>query len=57
VVAGGALFGWIVGEMVMLHTIEPVQIGYLVVALAIVGEALRRRAREPAPRVLGTAIR
>lgn len=57
VVAGVALFGWIVGEMVMLHTVEPVQLGYLVVALAIVGEALRRRAREPAQRVLGTATR
>ncbi|MEO8551305.1 MAG: hypothetical protein ABI678_15085 [Kofleriaceae bacterium] len=57
VVAGVALFGWILGEMVMLRTIEPLQIGYLVVALAIVGAALRRRARAPAPRILGTATR
>jgi len=57
VFAGVALFGWILGEMVLLRTTEPVQIGYLVVALAIVGEALRRRAREPAPRQLGAATR
>jgi hypothetical protein len=48
VFAGVALFGWIIGEMVLLRTTEPLQLGYLVVALVIIGEALRR---------LGTATR
>jgi hypothetical protein len=57
IVAGAALFGWIVGEMMLVRTVNALQLGYLVVACAIIGEALRRRARKPAPRFAGIAPR
>ena len=40
--AGVALFGWIVGEMILLRSANILQIGYLAIACAIVGEAMRR---------------
>lgn len=57
IVGGVMLFGWIVGEMMLLRTVNALQLGYLVVACAIIGEALRRRARQPAPRFAGIATR
>ena len=40
--AGVVLFGWIVGEMILVRSANILQIGYLVIACAIVGEAMRR---------------
>lgn len=43
--AGVALFVWIVTEMVMLRTVEPFQVAYLAIALAIMVESVRRWSR------------
>lgn len=40
--AGVALFGWIVGEMLLLRTANALQLGYLALAIVIIGEAMRR---------------
>lgn len=42
-VAGGALIIWIVVQMIMLRTILPIQITFLLVGIAIVGLAERLR--------------
>jgi menaquinone-dependent protoporphyrinogen oxidase len=37
--AGGALFVWIVAQMIMLRTINPLQLAFLTIAIAILGLA------------------
>jgi len=43
-VAGGAMVVWIVTQMVMLRTVVPLQIAYLLIGIAVVwlGERLRK---------------
>ncbi len=48
-VAGVILLGWIVGEMLLLRTLNWLQLGYLAIAIAIVFEAVRRPRSVDAP--------
>lgn len=56
-VAGVALLGWILGQIMFLRTANWLQLGYLAVALLIIGESFRRttilRTRPP-PHAMGT---
>lgn len=45
--AGLALLGWIVVQMLLLRTVEGLQVVYLLAALAILAEARHRHARQP----------
>ena len=48
-VAGGALVVWMVVEMLLLRTIEPLQVGYLLLGAVIAGRSVRQ-GRRAAPR-------
>ncbi len=53
--AGSTLVGWIVVEMILLRSAEPLQLAYLVLGLAIVRSSLRdlaARFRAPGPRAM-----
>jgi hypothetical protein len=45
---GAALFVWITTEMALLRTINLLQVQYFVASVAVMAEALRRRARDRA---------
>jgi menaquinone-dependent protoporphyrinogen oxidase len=54
---GAALFGWIVTEMMMLRTLNILQLAYVGISVVIMSEALRRRSDErvdATPRVVQT---
>lgn len=44
---GLALLGWIVTQLLLLRTVEGLQVCYLLAALAILAEANHRRSRRP----------
>ena len=46
--AGAVLFGWIVGEMVMLRTINALQVVYFATSLVLLGAAVRHHQRDRA---------